>query len=587
MEQRIIRNKEHWVVDEDGNVLGFDHGTRTQYLATVKTNPLTGRIKTIGGTGKKNGLRVVLVGHSYLDQETGNYTYNRPIEMLNGTFVWANVLLGRPFEIVKSHAIGGERLVDLADRIDDAIAEDADVYVWNIGINDLKLTVNPGNSRYTGKPYVSDPRQSDLEYCKSLADQLLAKLANTGKIVVVLPETWPANGAGDQTKHLAVRTMQYNRFLAWRASQDANMHYVPLDVATIDPLTSTGEVFSGYYSDYIHPSNLGAFKRGQVLARALNKIFPKTVDRLPTNIVDTYSNLKIVGTSLSQVDGVLRVMCPNLSSSNTLIRTGDKVALAVPSPGNTQWNGRFSCVGYSSTYVDLDCSVAGSYTGTINLSTSSNAFDNPLMVTQTGGSFSGGGTLTSGTVPSGVTVNCPAGSSCVFANSVNHYDLSSAADGLGKWMDVTVTGGANSTVTINFLANRGPAITGSAVYGRLFSGDAVQALFDVDVVSCSGLTGLLFGLSGAMTHATDGAQNLLVYSLYKDGVNTAAHPNLPFRGVVGTAEFLVPPGVLEAFDGVCEIKFGAGGGSLQLRVGRVAVNVVQSTLRDVTEPFDI
>jgi len=44
MEQRIIRNKEHWVVDEDGNVLGFDHGTRTQYLATVETNPLTGGI---------------------------------------------------------------------------------------------------------------------------------------------------------------------------------------------------------------------------------------------------------------------------------------------------------------------------------------------------------------------------------------------------------------------------------------------------------------------------------------------------------------------------------------------------------------
>lgn len=44
MEQRIIRNKEHWVVDEDGNVLGFDHGTRTQYLTTVETNPLTGEI---------------------------------------------------------------------------------------------------------------------------------------------------------------------------------------------------------------------------------------------------------------------------------------------------------------------------------------------------------------------------------------------------------------------------------------------------------------------------------------------------------------------------------------------------------------
>ena len=49
MEQRIIRNKEHWVVDEDGDVLGFDHGTRTQYLATVETNPLTGGVGISSG----------------------------------------------------------------------------------------------------------------------------------------------------------------------------------------------------------------------------------------------------------------------------------------------------------------------------------------------------------------------------------------------------------------------------------------------------------------------------------------------------------------------------------------------------------
>lgn len=56
MEQRIIRNKEHWVVDEDGNVLGFDHGTRTQYLATVETNPLTGGIGVLEVSGQRIAL---------------------------------------------------------------------------------------------------------------------------------------------------------------------------------------------------------------------------------------------------------------------------------------------------------------------------------------------------------------------------------------------------------------------------------------------------------------------------------------------------------------------------------------------------
>lgn len=552
------------------------------------TNPLTGRIGKIQGMPAAGALRVCLVGHSYLDQETGTYSYNRPIEMINGTFVWANVFLGRPFEIIKAHAIGGERLIDLADRIDAAVSEDADVYVWNIGINDLKSTVNSGSSRYTGKPYVADPNQTNLAYCADLADRLLAKLANTGAIVLVLPETWPANGAGDQTKHLAARTMQYNEYLRWRAMQDRNMHYIPLDLYTIDPTSATGDVLTGHYGDFIHPSNLGAFNRGKALAAAIKPLLPKLINRLPTNVVETYSNLKLVGTSLSAQDnGTLRVMLPNVTSSNTLIRTGDDVSLAVPAAGKTQWNGRWRVVAHSSTYIDVNCPVAGSYAGTINVSSARQMFDNPLYLTQSGGSLSGGGTLTAGTVPSGVSVACPAGSSCAFDNAQAHYDLSGAADGLGNWMDVTVTGGANAIVNIFFLANRGPAIPASAVYGRLFSGDIVQALFDTDVVSINGVTSMVFGMTGAFTHATDGAQNLLVYSLYTDGVNPSSHPNLPFRGVVGTAEYQIPPGVLEAFDGTVEIKFGASGGGVRLRIGRTSIKALNRSLRDVSKSFDI
>lgn len=47
MVQRIIRDREAWVVDEaTGDIIGFDHGTRTQNIVSASTNS-TGRIETI------------------------------------------------------------------------------------------------------------------------------------------------------------------------------------------------------------------------------------------------------------------------------------------------------------------------------------------------------------------------------------------------------------------------------------------------------------------------------------------------------------------------------------------------------------
>lgn len=534
-------------------------------------------------------LRAVLVGHSYMDQETQTYSYNRPLEMLNGTVVWANVLLGRPWEIIKSHAIGGERLIDLAARIQFAVNENCDLYFWNIGINDLKNTVNAGNSRFLGTPYPDDPNQTRLDYCISMADRLLSQLEETGRFIFVLPEMWPANGAGDQTRHLAARTLQYNRFLAWRASKSARILYVPLDVVTMDPNSTAGNVRTGYYADFIHPSNIGAFERGKVLAKAI-KPYIKKIDRLPWNAIDTWSNLKIAGTALAaNGDGTLRVTLNNISGANTLIRKGDSVALAVPSAGQTQWNGRYQVVAHTNTYIDVSCKIPGSFVGAVNVSTATNMFDNPLFLTQTGGSVSGGLVLTSGTVPSGVVISGTATCSVVVNNTVAHTDLDGVADGLGNWMDITITGAANNQVDIFLLANRGPAVTASAVYGRIFAGDTVSALFDVEVVSINGVTTLMSGLNGSVTHRTDGAQTLLVLGTYRDGTNNAAHPNSTFRGVLGCAEYLIPPGTLEAFDGYLAVKFDVAGGSIRLRVGRVGVVVIDNnrTLRDVSVRMDI
>lgn len=49
--QRISRKQEHWVIDDDGNVIGIDHGNRIQYLVSAETDPDTGGITSISPAG--------------------------------------------------------------------------------------------------------------------------------------------------------------------------------------------------------------------------------------------------------------------------------------------------------------------------------------------------------------------------------------------------------------------------------------------------------------------------------------------------------------------------------------------------------
>lgn len=530
-----------------------------------------------------NGLRTVLIGHSYLDQETDTYTYNRPILNLHGTVVWMNFFLGWPLELVKSHAIGGERLIDLGDRLSAALAETADLAIWNIGINDLKETKNPGNSRFTGKAYVVDPNQRNLAYCIARATAQLKRIADRFGRVLILPETAPGNGAADQLKQLAARTAQYNRALQRLAAGDSRMLYVPLDRATWDPLSASAGVINNgaansYYGDTIHPGPVGAFARGKFAASYV-KNWIKAIDRLPSNIFETYTNVRVQGTSLAaQADGgTLRVLCPNASSGLTLIREGDLVGLAVPSAGNTGWNGRWLCTAAASTYIDLACAVPGSYTGTINLSTAEQLFDNPLFASQTGGSFSGGGTVTNA-LPAGVSISIPAGCTATPTYPV-HTDLNGVADGLGYWLDLDISLAANAQMLIWFLCHR--SNVASAVYGRVQPGDVVQFGYDVEIVSCSGLYSSDFGMAVYYTPPSATQIQIPVFSIYRSGSLTAAHPNSPGRGSVMTGEWRLPnSGSVDTLDGQVTLTAGAAGATIRLRIGRVGLWALRGTLRN-------
>ena len=105
MEQRIIRNKEHWVVDEDGDVLGFDHGTRTQYLATVETNPLTGGI--IGIIGPDGNLIDTGRNGYGLLRKQGRNAIGSGSVLVDFTGTWTSVTNGTGANVATVNATGG------------------------------------------------------------------------------------------------------------------------------------------------------------------------------------------------------------------------------------------------------------------------------------------------------------------------------------------------------------------------------------------------------------------------------------------------------------------------------------------------
>lgn len=530
------------------------------------------------------GLRTVLIGDSYLDREMDVSTDLRTHNTSWGSVHWANVLMGSPLRLIKEAGIGGERVTDILSRVNLIPQYAPQVIFVSCGINDLKNTKNSGSSIVTGVTYPTDASQRQLPYVIGKYDQLIAALSATGAIVFLMGITSPANGASDQSKQLAHRAMLLNRWLQYRAGKTQGMYYLPVDRITYDPTNASGNVLANYYSDTIHPSITAAFKRGQLMAAQVKPVIQKyLVDRLPSNIVETYSNLNVPGTALTCDGTTMTVTVGNSSSGNQLLQVGDKVVLAVPSVGNTSWNGVYTLLTASSTAVTMACTVAGSYTGTINMSAATQMYDNPLFTTQTGGSNSGAGTLTSGAVPSKVSVTIPATSSVIITYSA-HTDIDGVADGMGSWFELALTGSANADFYVFFQCHR--SLASSSFTGRFMNGDTIKACADLQLVSPVGVYSCQFGLVLGYTNAAGTVVSSTLESLYRGTTNTDAHPNIAFRGAVETNEWKLPSGGSSdatSIDGQLRVTFGAAGGTATIKVGRVGIMRVDYADRDVTE----
>lgn len=261
------------------------------------------------------------------------------------------------------------------------------------------------------------------------------------------------------------------------------------------------------------------------------------------------------------------------------------VSVAVPTAGQEAWAGRWLCLAATATYVDVACAATGSYTGTVNLATAEQLYDNPLVATQTGGASSGGGTVT-GVMPASMSLSIPAACTATVTYPA-HTDLAGVADGLGSWLDLDLAIAANQTVYLWFQMHR--SSVGSSFHGRVHPGDAMQAGADLEIVGNPvNLKSLEFGMTVQYTPPAASQVQIPVLTMYRDSANTDAHPNRAARGSLMTGEWQVPAtGVVDTLDGQLTIAAGTSACTVRVRVGRVGVYAKRSPLRNVADVYAI
>lgn len=430
-----------------------------------------------------HGVRALLFGHSFIDNESVSGTSVLEGWTATGTVAWANRLLGQPLQIIKEVGIGGYRLIDmisywptLAATLNPAI-----VFV-SLGHNDLKGLYPSGNSSAQALyPQVgADAQQTQLPYLISKLYGWLSTV-NPGVCVVLMGESAPgqnpSGSAAAIATNLAARYLQWNRALADAARRYNNVVYAPAHLATTDPTSTVSLNILGTYFDQVHPSITGSYARGKRLAEALRRILPVHADPLPTGAADTHSNTAITTSSAPSSDGATLTIPLSNGASIFNIQVGDVVQLQPTgtTAADKALAGRYAILTATSTQVTAACTTVATASANMKVSNSRQLFINPLFLTTTGGNaagYSNSGTI-NGTLPLGVDVaNLPA--NWTLTVSVEAHLLADARDGMTTVTLSLATVGSGRTATAT-----DAAFTRADVGKLLISAAGVATITDV------------------------------------------------------------------------------------------------------------
>lgn len=454
-----IKTDVKWITDVSGNVVG--HQNELGHTNLFKNN---------FGTGV--GLRTVLFGHSFIDNEAGgslditaddgdNY-------LITGTVQWANWLLGKPLQIVKEFGYGSRRILDMIPRYNDEVKPlKPQVLIVDLGHNDIKGLYAGGADQQP-----ANAKQRQIPYIINIIKNWLLDDVEPNTMVFLLAETISGKDptgavSGNNNKNLAMRFLAFNNALRQLSLLFNNVVYVPVDRVTTDPTSLSMVNKSYHFKDSTHPGILGSYLRGKFLASYIQRLLPIHSDRLPTTAADSMSNTWITVTSTPSIvfDGVSAFL-PFTNTTGLdwlLIEVGDWVTLQIISAatGEIPLARRYRVIDATAAGITIEAAVVGSIAAgrVVKVSNSSQAFINPLFLTMTGGQqapsgisgtiaygSAGSGMLGATQMPLGATIKALPSTYTVTVNYAPHV-ARDGTEGFGNWLvlDVVVSGSSGAT----------------------------------------------------------------------------------------------------------------------------------------------
>ncbi|MCA9101303.1 MAG: SGNH/GDSL hydrolase family protein, partial [Planctomycetales bacterium] len=556
-----------------------------------------------GNVGQASvGVRTVLFGHSYIDQEAGGASTDGSDTFDNwsntGTVQWANWLMGKPLQIVKEFGRGSRRVLDMLPRYRGEVAPlNPALVIVSIGHNDLK-------GLYAGGPdqQPADDRQRQVPYLVEMMRAWLRDDVAHNTTVVLLGESPPGKSPTGVTtganKYTSARFFRWNEALRRLAVEFNNVIYVPVERVVLDPADTTGVNVAGMFWDQVHPSITGAYKRGLMLKEHLERVVPVHCDILATSAADTFSNLKITTSAAPTFDGTSADLAfTNTDNNGRPVEIGDYVTVRIPGSDNRGLNGRYLVTDADDAGVTVATpGISGTATANADVSTSTNLLINPLFLTTTGGQQAPTGVVGSivGNVPLGVTINSLPATHTVTVSTSAHTQRDGSA-GFGNWMelDIVVAGSAGAASTFEVRLPVSNSSNYPATYDverKLNIGQTVQFGCEIRQESASG--GWAGFYTDAYVHVVDldtgaNAAYPKAFDVYRTTANTpltSSHlfPVDDMTLTTMTPEMTLPVEanrVVLAANGRVWVSF-VGDGSVTLKIARATFRVVDDPIEE-------
>lgn len=462
----------------------------------------------------------------------------RPENLRNAeTWVtWFQYVNGNRFNIIYNGAQSGDTTAQCLARIDrDCLAYRPDVVFMQM-------------------PGINDSGSTSEEVIYANQREILDRLTNQVRCVVVLSTTPVASGEVRATTRVMQRVLRFNRRVRDYCRTKPGVIFFDAYRRIVDPTDATGLALTNYLrtTDKIHYSMRG----GKLIADALwsqcSSAFPTDVEALPTSVADTFLTSAVSLTSVSRSSsGVITATAAGHAFIN-----GERAKLFSATGASEALNEWVTiAVVDANTVQVLSAGAAGSITGTIYLGTNNNLMSNPLLT--------GAGSAVGG------------GIAGVYASGLNAFLMGAPTSCTGSLVPRSDGYGQNQRTVVQFAAanDRVSIVTSiTDILRHVKAGRTYVVEAEVNLINVSGsnLSEIRFNIAAIADSVT--------YQTYAlAGYTSGAVLNAD----AGPLTLRTPPLVMPPFTAVTQMRMdftlrgSAAGTALTVDIGRIALREIE------------